>query len=46
MFLLIELKNCAAKKHVKQHWFFLALVSNAKTGLDLHFHLRPVFEDL
>jgi len=40
------LKNCAVKKRVKQHWFFLVLVSNAKTGLDLYFRLRPVFGDL
>jgi len=40
------LKNCAVKKRVEQQWFFLALVFDAKTGLDLHFHLGPVFEDL
>jgi len=31
-------------KHVEQHRFFLALVSDATTGSDLHFHSRPVFE--
>ena len=46
IFLLIVLKHCAVEKRVKQHWFFLVLVSNAKTGLDLHFRLRPVFGDL